>query len=213
MINSGMHFVHPAEIIPMEEEADDDESEIPFSVSYLTFLPCFDLVCSIFGRGLENFHATVFFSLIAALSVLPKKLEAQGPFSNFADLKTRPAHLAAFINYLLTNANPSSVFFYLITDAYQNSGAGSKDLRKWAYEIFSTFLIPNSPLCWGSIDQSLIQSIDRVLAGSLHAADSDIDQLRRIFVAARKKSLDDIGENLTDFRQKRLIGFFLILIL
>lgn len=40
--------------------------------------------------------------------------ETQGPFLDFADLKTRPAHLAAFINYLLTNANPSSVvcFFF-----------------------------------------------------------------------------------------------------
>ncbi|VDN03895.1 unnamed protein product [Thelazia callipaeda] len=164
MVNSGMHFVHSAEIIPMEEETDDEESEIPFN------------------------------------------LEAQGPFSNFADLKTHPAHLAAFINYLLANANPSSVFFYLITDAYQSSGASPKDLRKWAYEIFSTFLIPNSPLSWDSIDQSLIQSIDKILAGTVQAMDGDLDQLLKVFVSARKKALDDINENLADFRQKRLIG-------
>uniref|UniRef100_A0A8R1TWK1 Rho guanine nucleotide exchange factor 12 n=1 Tax=Onchocerca volvulus TaxID=6282 RepID=A0A8R1TWK1_ONCVO len=163
-VNSGMHFVHPVEIIAMEEETDDDGSEIPFN------------------------------------------LEAQGPFLNFADLKTRPAHLAAFINYLLANANPSSVFFYLITDAYQNSYAAPKDLRKWAYEIFSTFLIPNSPLSWDNIDQSLIQSIDKVLAATVHATDNDIDQLIMIFSLARKKSLDDINEHLADFRQKRLIG-------
>lgn len=33
MVNSGMHFVHPVEIIAMEEETDDDGSEIPFNVS------------------------------------------------------------------------------------------------------------------------------------------------------------------------------------
>lgn len=58
-------------------------------------------------------------------------------------------------------------FFYLITDAYQNSGAGPKEMRKWAYEIFSTFLIPNAPMCWNNIDQSLIQSIDKVTVFAL----------------------------------------------
>ncbi|KAL3981614.1 Regulator of G protein signaling-like domain family protein [Acanthocheilonema viteae] len=165
MVNSGgMHFVHPIEIIAMEEETDGDGTEIPFN------------------------------------------LEAQGPFLNFADLKTRPAHLAAFINYLLANANPSSVFFYLITDAYQNSNAPPKDLRKWAYEIFSTFLIPNSPLSWDNIDQSLIRSIDKTLTATAQATDNDLDQLIKIFGSARKKSLDDISEHLADFRQKRLIG-------
>ncbi|VDN88228.1 unnamed protein product [Brugia pahangi] len=121
----------------------------------------------------------------------------------------RPAHLAAFINYLLANANPSSVFFYLITDAYQNSNAVPKDLRKWAYEIFSTFLIPNSPLSWDSIDQSLIQSIDKILAATIQATDDDMDQLIKIFSFARKKSLDDINEHLANFRQKRLIGYLI----
>uniref|UniRef100_A0A9J2P4U1 Rho guanine nucleotide exchange factor 12 n=1 Tax=Ascaris lumbricoides TaxID=6252 RepID=A0A9J2P4U1_ASCLU len=164
MESSGMHYVHTADIIPMEEGTDDDECEIPVP------------------------------------------LETQGPFSNIADLKTRPAHLAAFINYLLANANPSSLFFYLITDAYQNSGAGPKEMRKWAYEIFSTFLIPNAPMCWNNIDQSLIQSIDKVLAATVQSTDSDLHQLKKIFVAARKKSLDDINEHLADFRQKRQMG-------
>ncbi|CAG9534137.1 unnamed protein product [Cercopithifilaria johnstoni] len=162
--SSDMHFVHPMEIITMEEETDDNGTEIPFN------------------------------------------LETQKPFLNFADLKKHPAHLAAFINYLLTNANPSSVFFYLITDAYQNSNALPKDLRKWAYEIFSTFLIPNSPLSWDNIDQSLIRSMDKILVATAQATDNDIDQLIKIFGAARKKSLDDINEHLANFRQKQYTG-------
>ncbi|VDK82744.1 unnamed protein product [Litomosoides sigmodontis] len=165
MMNSGgVQFVHPTEIIAMEDDADDDGSEIPFN------------------------------------------LDTQEPFLNFSNLKKRPAHLAAFINYLLANANPSSVFFYLITDAYQNSNAHAKDLRKWAYEIFSTFLIPNSPLSWDGIDQSLIRSMDKILAATTQATDNDMDQLIKIFGAARKKSLDDINEHLANFRQKCVIG-------
>lgn len=38
MVNSGMHFVHPVEIIAMEDETDDDGTEIPFNVSFLTLL-------------------------------------------------------------------------------------------------------------------------------------------------------------------------------
>uniref|UniRef100_A0A158R527 Guanine nucleotide exchange factor n=1 Tax=Syphacia muris TaxID=451379 RepID=A0A158R527_9BILA len=133
-------------------------------------------------------------------------IEPQGPFSNLTDLKSHPAYLAAFISYLLTNANPSSLFFYLITDSYQNSGGNSKELRKWAYEIFSAFLIPNAPLSWNNIDQSIIQNIDKVLAATVQPADTDADQLRHLFSVARNRALDDINEHLADFRQKRRIG-------
>lgn len=90
------------------------------------------------------------------------QLDTQGPFSNLVDLKSRPAHLAVFINFLLANGSPNSLvcvwdeyyiwcrfllfkLFYLIADCYQNASAAlPKEQRKWAYEIFSTFLIPNS---------------------------------------------------------------------
>lgn len=35
MVNSGMHFVHPVEIIAMQEEPDDEGSGIPFDVSFI----------------------------------------------------------------------------------------------------------------------------------------------------------------------------------
>ncbi|VDN57809.1 unnamed protein product [Dracunculus medinensis] len=136
------------------------------------------------------------------------QFDSHGPFSNFKELLNRPAHLATFINYLLENANPSSLFFYLITNAYQNSSGTSKELRKWAYEIFSTFLIPNAPLWWDSIEQSLVQNIDKVfvLTATTQGAESDMEPLLRIFLSARQKSLEDIAEHLANFRQKRKIG-------
>ncbi|RCN29187.1 hypothetical protein ANCCAN_25058, partial [Ancylostoma caninum] len=46
--------------------------------------------------------------------------DSHGPFSNLAELKTHPAHLAVFINYLLSIDSPNSLFFYSITDAFQS---------------------------------------------------------------------------------------------
>lgn len=50
-----------------------------------------------------------------------------------------------------------SQLFYLITDAYQANNAPLKELRRFAYEIFSTFLIPNAPLQVMGITQVQIQ--------------------------------------------------------
>uniref|UniRef100_A0AC34QHJ7 Rho guanine nucleotide exchange factor 12 n=1 Tax=Panagrolaimus sp. JU765 TaxID=591449 RepID=A0AC34QHJ7_9BILA len=129
-----------------------------------------------------------------------------GPFLSLEELKSRPAHLASFINYLLNNANPSSLLFYLITDAYQSANCTVKELRRFAYEIFSTFLIPNAPLAMSNISQPLIQTMDKILKATVNANDQDLDQLRRIFVPARTKALDDINDCLADFRQKRQYG-------
>ena len=66
----------------------------------------------------------------------------QGPFSNFADLKSRPAYLSVFLHYLISNSDPSSLLFYIITEHYQSGPV--KDLKKWAYEIFSSFIVPTA---------------------------------------------------------------------
>jgi hypothetical protein len=97
-------------------------------------------------------------------------------------------------------------FFYLISDIYQqNIVATPKELRRWAYEIFSTFLIPQAPTPFPGIDAGLVQTIDKVLA---QQADCDPDVLRKLFVSARGIAIDDINENLADFRQKRQLGFY-----
>lgn len=63
-----------------------------------------------------------------------------------------------------------------------------------------------------NISQPLIQTMDKILKITVNANDQDLDQLRRIFVPARTKALDDINDCLADFRQKRQYGmtfFFL----
>lgn len=69
MVNSGMHFVHPAEIIPMEEETDDDETEIPFNVSYWTLhLICNALACFTLLMNVDNSCLYLFSSSPATLT-------------------------------------------------------------------------------------------------------------------------------------------------
>lgn len=46
------------------------------------------------------------------------------------------------MNYVLSNSDPSSLLFYLITDLYKEGNA--KEMRKWAFEIHSSFLVPGA---------------------------------------------------------------------
>ncbi|CAJ0583829.1 unnamed protein product, partial [Mesorhabditis spiculigera] len=133
--------------------------------------------------------------------------EATGPFSNIVELKGHPAHLAVFISYLLSNASPNSLFFYLITDAYQLTSASAKELRRWAFEIFTTFIVPNSPMAVPNMDQNIIQPIERAISSTASdVRDADADILRKVFIPARQRAEADIRDHLADFRLKRNIG-------
>uniref|UniRef100_A0A914L4P5 Uncharacterized protein n=1 Tax=Meloidogyne incognita TaxID=6306 RepID=A0A914L4P5_MELIC len=133
-------------------------------------------------------------------------MEAAGPFTNLQDLKTRPAHLTVFFTYLLNNANPSSLLFYLITDVFTSSNV--KDMRRFAYELFSTFLIPGAPLQLPNISQHDIQAIDKILikmssTPSTSNQQQDIEQLRKLFIPTRTKAVGQINEQLSLFRRKK----------
>lgn len=91
--------------------------------------------------------------------------------------------------------------FYLITDAYQTSN-NSKELRRFAYEIFSTFLIPNAPLQVVDISQPLIQNIDKVLRFPPGSADQ-LDQLKKLFIPARTRAVGQINHLLDEFKSAR----------
>lgn len=69
-------------------------------------------------------------------------MEEHGPFKSLRLLLEHPGHVAVFLNYLFTNAQPASLLFYLITDIYRDGNL--KDMRRWAYEIHSTFLVPGA---------------------------------------------------------------------
>ena len=50
-------------------------------------------------------------------------------------------------------------FFYLITETYKMGTL--KEMQRWAYEIFSSFLVPDAPLLLPGLENSAIEEIDR----------------------------------------------------
>ncbi|XP_058799501.1 rho guanine nucleotide exchange factor 12 isoform X2 [Phymastichus coffea] len=128
------------------------------------------------------------------------QLEDHGPFKLLSKLWKHHAHLAVFINYVLSNSDPSSLLFYLITDLYKEGNA--KEMRKWAYEIHSSFLVPGAPLRLNNVDENVAREIDDVL---LNEWDKE-EILRKIFWKARARAKEELNEQLTDFQQKRIAG-------
>ncbi|KAJ8683003.1 hypothetical protein QAD02_018795 [Eretmocerus hayati] len=128
------------------------------------------------------------------------QLEDHGPFKLLSKLWQHHAHLAVFINYVISNSDPSSLLFYLITDLYKEGNA--KEMRKWAYEIHSTFLVPGAPLRLNNVDENVAREIDDVL---LKESDKE-EILRKIFWKARNRAKEELNEQLADFQQKRIAG-------
>lgn len=128
--------------------------------------------------------------------------DANTPFALLAKLleNENVVYLAVFLNFLLSNSDPTPLLFYLITDLYKEGNL--KELRKWAYEIHSTFLVPSAPLAWYNVDESLINEVDMTLQ-----QDHDKSELmKKIFLKSRKKSKEKISEQLRDFQVKRTAG-------
>ncbi|XP_044598640.1 rho guanine nucleotide exchange factor 11 isoform X2 [Cotesia glomerata] len=128
------------------------------------------------------------------------QLEDHGPFKSLSRLWEHHAHLSVFINYVLSNSDPSSLLFYLVTDLYKEGNA--KEMRKWAYEIHSSFLVPGAPLRLNNVDENVAREIDDVL---LRESDKE-EILRKIFWKARTRAKEELNEQLADFQQKRTAG-------
>ncbi|XP_011645376.1 rho guanine nucleotide exchange factor 11-like [Pogonomyrmex barbatus] len=128
------------------------------------------------------------------------QLEDHGPFQSLSRLWGHHAHLAVFINYVLSNSDPSSLLFYLVTDLYKEGNA--KEMKKWAYEIHSSFLVPGAPLRLHNVDENIANEIDDVL---LKESDKE-EILRKIFWKARSRAKEELNEQLMHFQQKRTAG-------
>ncbi|XP_065085202.1 uncharacterized protein RhoGEF2 isoform X3 [Ochlerotatus camptorhynchus] len=129
-------------------------------------------------------------------------IEEHGPFRSLTQLleTAHSAHLAVFLNFVLSNSDPSPLLFYLITALYKEGSI--KDMRKWAYEIHSTFLVPGAPLLWPNVDESLAREIDDIL----QKENDKVEILRRVFYKSRNKARDYINIQLQEFQVKRTAG-------
>lgn len=125
-----------------------------------------------------------------------------GPFRSLQQLLEHEnlPHLAVFLNFVLSNSNPSPLLFYLITGLYKEGTV--KDMRKWAYEIHSTFLVPRAPLLWVGVDESLAREVDDVLQNEFDKGEI----LRKVFWKSRHKAKEFITQQLDDFQVTRTAG-------
>ncbi|XP_065366729.1 uncharacterized protein RhoGEF2 isoform X2 [Calliphora vicina] len=129
-------------------------------------------------------------------------IDENGPFNSLQRLleTENVAFLAVFLNYVLSNSEPAPLLFYLITALYKEGT--SKDMRKWVYEIHSTFLVPRAPLAWYRQDETLAREVDAVLQNEF----DKVEILRKVFWKSRKKARDIICEQLREFQHKRTAG-------
>ncbi|CAG9864678.1 unnamed protein product [Phyllotreta striolata] len=128
------------------------------------------------------------------------QLEDHGYFKSLSRLWEHLPHLAVFTNYILSNSDPNGLLFYLLTDLYKEGNA--KEMRKWAFEIHSSFLVPGAPLRIGNVDENMAREIDVVLANEFDKEEI----LRKIFWKARLKAKEELTRQLADFQQKRTAG-------
>ncbi|XP_059622198.1 uncharacterized protein LOC132265518 [Phlebotomus argentipes] len=129
-------------------------------------------------------------------------IEEHGPFRSLSQLleQENSSYLAVFLNFVMSNSNPAPLLFYLITGLYKEGNV--KDMRKWAYEIHSTFLVPQAPLLWATVDESLAREVDDVLQKEYDKGEI----LRKIFWKSRIKAKDFINTQLQEFQVKRTAG-------
>ncbi|BFZ25565.1 hypothetical protein BsWGS_28603 [Bradybaena similaris] len=137
-------------------------------------------------------------------SSITTKTNDHGPFADMKLLENKPAHMSVFLNYLISNSDPSPVLFHIISDLYCRSPGNNKELRKWAYEIFSTFIFKMAPLSI-SVEDNIISQIDNILASSGSRADNE-NVLRGMFQAPRLFVQPEIADLLNDFRNRKDLG-------
>ncbi len=116
-------------------------------------------------------------------SCLPQgQIDDHGVFKTLAKLWQHNAHLAVFMNFVMSNCDPASLFFHLITDLYKEGTA--KDMKKWAYEIHSTYLVPNAVTFTGSC-----WATTRIITHSFFLAAFETEQCRRTRPARNRRRL------------------------
>ncbi|CAG0882121.1 unnamed protein product [Cyprideis torosa] len=142
---------------------------------------------------------------IMALDSEPED-EERRPIELFSKLTTvmkNNASLAAFLNYLMQYKDPSSLFFYLITDFYASQdGKDVKEMKKWVYEIYSTFLVPDAPLRLKNVEASDLHDIDQDILNNMERE----EKLKGIFWKAKKAARNHLRDLLDDFKKAVLDG-------
>ncbi|XP_064138815.1 rho guanine nucleotide exchange factor 11 isoform X6 [Loxodonta africana] len=116
-------------------------------------------------------------------------------FQDLEKLKSRPAHLGVFLRYILSQADPSPLLFYLCAEVYQQTNP--KDSRSLGKDIWNIFLEKNAPLRV-KIPEMLQAEIDLRLRNS--------EDIRSVLCEAQEAAMPEIQEQIHDYRTKRTLG-------
>ncbi|XP_036046040.1 rho guanine nucleotide exchange factor 11 isoform X10 [Onychomys torridus] len=117
-------------------------------------------------------------------------------FQDLEKLKSHPAHLAVFLRYIFSQADPGPLLFYLCSEVYQQTS--SKDFqRSLGKDIWNIFLAKNAPLRV-KVPEMLQAEIDLRLRNG--------EEPRSALCEAQEAVMLEIQEQINDYRSKRTLG-------
>ncbi|KAL0994607.1 hypothetical protein UPYG_G00124770 [Umbra pygmaea] len=122
-------------------------------------------------------------------------------FQSIELLKSRPAHLAAFLHHVVSQFDPAPLLCYLHADLYKQSN--SKDARRILMDFHAFFMDRAA---------NLRVAVPECIASELEGRRADLipeELLRQSTQLLQETLLVDIQKNLEDFRQKRSMGLTL----
>ncbi|XP_042153015.1 rho guanine nucleotide exchange factor 12 isoform X3 [Oncorhynchus tshawytscha] len=122
-------------------------------------------------------------------------------FQSMELLKSRPAHLAAFLHHVVSQFDPAPLLCYLYADLCKQTN--SKETRR-VFMDFHNFFIDRGANLKVAVPESLSSDLDR------RRTELIPEELNRQYVQmVQDTQLPDIQRNLEDFRQKRSMGLTL----
>uniref|UniRef100_A0A672SXS0 Rho guanine nucleotide exchange factor 12-like n=1 Tax=Sinocyclocheilus grahami TaxID=75366 RepID=A0A672SXS0_SINGR len=129
-------------------------------------------------------------------------------FQSIDLLKSRPAHLAAFIHHVVSQFDPAPLLCYLYAELYKQTS--SKETRRI---LMDTFFIDKTASLKVTVPESIIADLERT-AHSINAErkrpEPISEDIHRQYVQQLQDTLlPDIQKNLEDFRHKRSMGLTL----
>ncbi|XP_063370506.1 uncharacterized protein LOC134658789 [Cydia amplana] len=127
-----------------------------------------------------------------------------GLFSNLRTVLDSKARTAVLLNWLLGERRCAcATLLLLITDGYRSAqGVPTSTLRRWAYEIQSTFLAPAAVLRPPTLDPQAVKEVE----DALHDDYDKEEILRNVFRKARQKAKEEMAQQLNEFQVKRQVG-------
>ncbi|XP_060743834.1 rho guanine nucleotide exchange factor 12 isoform X2 [Tachysurus vachellii] len=122
-------------------------------------------------------------------------------FQSLELLKSRPAHLAAFLHHVVSQFDPASVLCYLYTDLYKQTN--SKETRRIFMDIY-TFFIDRGANLKVTVPESISSELER------RRPELIPEELHRQYVQTMQDTLlPEVNKILEDFRQKHSMGLTL----